>query len=40
VLEAQGGIVGKTHLVSFPFEPGLYHFLEPFVEYVVQVDVG
>jgi hypothetical protein len=37
VLEAQDGIVGETDLVSFPLQPGLDHFLEPFVEYVVQV---
>src|SRR5262252_2181037 len=39
VLEAQDGIVGKSDLVGFPFQPGLYHLLEPFVEYVVKVDV-
>jgi hypothetical protein len=40
VLEAQNGIIGETDLVGFPIHPGLHLFLEPFVEDVVQVNVG
>src|SRR6201987_940150 len=40
VLKTQDGIIGETNLVSFPFQPGLPHALEPFIEPVMQVDVG
>src|ERR1022692_325821 len=40
VLETQDGIISKTNLVSFPFQSGLHHVLEPHIECVMQVDVG
>src|SRR5262252_5703312 len=40
VVKAQDGIISQSNLVRFAPEPGLHHFLEPLVEYVVQVDVG
>ena len=40
VVETQNGIICESNLVRFAPESGLHHFLEPFVEYVVQVDVG
>ena len=40
VLEAQNGIIGESDLVRVPFQPGIHHFLVPFVKDVVQVDVG
>src|SRR5438552_1425191 len=40
VVEAEYGVIGETNLVSFTPESRLHHLLEPFVEQVVQVDVG
>ena len=40
VLKTQDGIVGVSDLVRFPLQPGLHRFLEPFVQDLVQVDIG
>jgi hypothetical protein len=39
-MEAEYGIIGKTDLMGFTPESGFHHVFEPFVEHVVQVDVG
>jgi hypothetical protein len=35
MLKAQDGIIGKTNLVSFPFQAGLHDLLEPHIDDVV-----
>jgi len=39
-VDAEDGVIGETDLMGFTPESGLHHLLEPFVEHVVQVDVG
>lgn len=40
VLKTQDGVIGVSDLVRFPLQPGLHRFLEPFVQDLVQVDIG
>ena len=40
VLKTQDGVIGVSDLVRFPLQPGLHGFLEPFIQDLVQVDIG
>jgi len=40
VLERHHGVVGMANQLASAFEPRTHHRLEPFIQHVVQVDVG
>ena len=39
VLKTENEVIGKSHFVGFPSQPGFHYLLEPCVKHMVKVDI-